>query len=148
MEHLVDEVENYRAYPECSMLRFRAALVPCGDAVPWESPDRWSADVRLACDAEGAVGPLDGEVWTRVAFDIPKAGGYSLDLTGLDDFARADVKAYVIACVPGCEESFGAVEFLDVSTPGWMFEPGRYRVRLSAPLDFEGSIRVTVTPRP
>lgn len=112
LEHAVEDVlgvelkvleREFERSAACSVDRWRYYDHECSTLplTPWESPTRWAVEVELSCDADDAIGPRRGLVWTQRALEVAHEGRYELVIASADETAEVVFSSCDAHCYDG-----------------------------------------------
>ena len=145
-------------HPACTRTSRTRFLIECAEEPTPFDNGRMEPTFDLECDAETALGPLDGKMWISFTFEVDEATDLRFQAPNANEngdlvLACPDTDLEVIDCDRGCladpdlyvpwwSGANGPASFVDETRA---FQAGRYLVRLSRDVHAPGPACVRIT---
>lgn len=148
LEVSLDEVlEGYAGFaPACHVENWRSFDYECGE-MPLLMPEEdgsWYFGLDMGCEEESVVGPREGRIWMRRAFEVEEATRYELELFSSN--GDADARLRVVSCDESCMPGEESELKIDITGVVWRdLLPGRHWFEVSLAEGEASTVEVRVS---
>lgn len=149
------ELAAYDEHPAwCRNAGYRYGLVDCEMPVtPWLDERSFEATVELSCASDDVLGPLHGEIFVLLAFEVTRFDKYDVALEAAGTDAA---RAWIVKCGSRCRGWPGDDPEHPLEPPQIVIDvrvgepreailyPGRYWIRLFRPVSAPGELSLRI----